>query len=228
MDMTKASVVEVHLAIPKRAVTQTVIDELVAIGLKKAKWFLSVEDVRDEKMSCNAQTPPTGHDIKDPGMMFTTKVKAVEEAIGLVKAGMRVLRTLKVYGNFEIEGQIGEQFVSYRDIDLDREMPEYKIIQDAPAYENHIVWRGTLSEIPTNREIVAFIQREFGFSPHQIVDFARVEVAGPHDVISRVATIYQPDAKSVFAFSERLDMDGSIQPYAYAIGERVMMVGEDK
>src|SRR3989338_9572058 len=107
--MEKVRIVEIHLAIPKRVVTQVVIDELAAIGLKKAKWFLAVEDVRDENMSCNAQTPPTGHDIEDPGMMFTTKVKTVEEGIALVKAGMGVLRGLKVYGNRSEERRVGKE-----------------------------------------------------------------------------------------------------------------------
>lgn len=226
--MQKASIVEIHLAIPKSAVTDAVVAELAHVGFEKAKHFLRVTDVRDEKISCNADTPPTGHDIQDPGMMFTKKVPTIEEGMELVKNGMNVLRALHVYGNFEIEGQIGDGYVSYRAIDIEKELPEYKEIRDSPAYENHIVWRGTLSEIPTNEEIIAFVQKQFGFSPHQIVDFARVEVAGPTDIVSRVATIYQPSAESVFTFSKKLAQDGMTNPYAYEIGERVMLVGEAK
>lgn len=226
--MQKARVVEIHLAIPKRAVSSMIITELARVGFEKAKHFLRVTDVHDENISCNADTPPTGHDIQDPGMMFTKKVLTIEEGIELVKNGMNVLRTLCVYGNFEIEGQIGEGYVSYRAIDLEKELSGYKEIHDSPAYENHIVWRGILSELPTNEEIVAFVQKQFGFSPHQIVDFARVEVAGPIDIVSRVATIYQPSAESVFAFSKKLTQDGVTKPYAYEIGERVMLVGEAK
>lgn len=227
-NISKASVVEVHLAIPKSVVSTVVVDELAAIGFKKAKYFLQVVDVRDAKMSCNTDAPPTGHDIQDPGMMFTLKVPTIEEAIGLVKSGMGVLRSLHVYGNFEIEGQIGEHYVGYRAIDIEKELPGYKVIDDAPAYENHIVWRGAPNELPTHDEIISFVQQQFGFSPHQIVDFARVEVAGPHDVVSRVATVYQPSAEAVFAFSNKLTIEGVSRPYAYEIGERVMMVGEAK
>ncbi|MEK7615471.1 MAG: hypothetical protein AAB431_03760 [Patescibacteria group bacterium] len=224
--MKKISIVEIHLAIPKSAVSKEVIAALAEVGFRKAKWFLNVTDVRDEKMSCNADTPPTGHDIQDPGMMFTTKVRVIQEAIELVKKGMTVLKEFDVYGNFEIEGQIGEGFEAYRAIDITTELPGYKIIPDAPAYENHIVWRGKTNELPTNEQIIAFIQTQFGFSPHQIVDFARVQVAGSDDMVSRVATVYQPDAKSVFAFSQKLNPTGIVQPYAYEIGERVMLVGE--
>lgn len=226
--MSQASIVEVHLAIPKSAISTVVTDELAAVGFKKAKYFLAVVDVRDEKMSCNADTPPTGHDIQDPGMMFTLKVPTIEEAIGLVKAGMGVLRSLHVYGNFEIEGQIGEQYVAYRAIDIEKEMPGFKVILDAPAYENHIVWRGAMKELPTHDEIISFVHKQCGFLPHQIVDFARVEVAGPDDAVSRVATVYQPSAESVFAFSSKLTIEGIVKPYAYEIGERVILVGEDK
>lgn len=224
--MEKISIVEIHLAIPKTAVTAVVIAELAAVGFKKAKYFLNVVDVRNKQMSCNADTPPTGHDIQDPGMMFTLKVATVEEGIELVKKGMEVLRMLRVYGNFEIEGQIGEAYVSYRPIDIEGELPGYKKINDAPAYENHIVWRDAMKDLPTYEEIISFVQNQFGFSPHQIVDFARVEIAGPGDVVSRVATVYQPTKESVFAFSKKLSPWGIAQPYAYEIGERVMLVGE--
>ncbi len=226
--MQKVSIVEIHLAIPKKAISAAVVDELAAVGFKKAKYFLDVVDVRDEKMSCNANTPPTGHDIQDPGMMFTMKVPTVEEGIALVKAGMQVLHTRNVYGNFEIEGQIGENFVDYRAVDIETELPGNKIIADAPAYENHIVWRGLPNEIPSHAEIISFVQQQFGFSPHQIVDFARSAVAGSTDMVSRVATVYQPDAATVFAFSKKLSPAGISQPYAYEIGERVMVVGEKK
>ncbi len=226
--MQKASIVEIHLAIPKKAISTVVVDELAMVGFKKAKYFLAVVDVRDEKISCNKDTPPTGHDIQDPGMMFTLKVSSIEEAVELVKAGMNVLRTLGVYGNFEIEGQIGINYVEYRAMDIEKELPGYKVIADAPAYENHIVWRGTTNELPTHAEIISFVQKQFGFSPHQIVDFARVEVAGADDIVSRVATVYQPDAATTFAFSNKLSIKGITQPYAYEIGERVMLVGEKK
>lgn len=64
---------------------------------------------------------------------------------------------------------------------------------------------------------------------------SRAIVAGGFDavimdenVVSRVATVYQLDAKSVFDFSSKLTIEGTTKPYAYEIGEHVMMVGEDK
>lgn len=224
--MKKMSIVEIHLAIPKQSITTVAIAELARVGFKKAKYFLLVRDIREEGVSCNLETPPTGHDLADPGMMFTVKVTDIEKGIALVKAGMTVLRTLGIQGNFEIEGQFGESFVTYRDIEMSRELSGYTAIKDAPAFENHIVWRGTTASLPSHEMIVAFIARQFGFTPHQIVDFSRVEVPGSLDTISRVATVYQPNAAAVQSFSTALTLDDAMPPYAYEIGEKVMVVGE--
>jgi hypothetical protein len=226
MTMKKMSIVEIHIAIPKSAITHTVIAELARAGFVKAKFFLQVYDVRSTTSSCNPNTPPTGHDIPNPGMMFTLKVPSVEDAIERVREGMRVLRALHVYGNFEIEGQIGEVYDSYRSIDIKKELSGYRVIQDAPAYENHIVWRGTQDGLPSHEEIISFVEQKVGFLPHQIVDFARVETVGSTDIVSRVATIYQPNKESVFAFSKKLSPKKAEGAFAYEIGERVMLVGE--
>src|SRR5581483_10936422 len=111
---------EIHIAIPTlpTAITLETIGALKAVGLLKSKYFLEVNDlpVDGQQQAC---TPPTGHDLENPGVMTTIKISSLTEAIRMVTEGMAVLRQRGIEGNFEVE-----EIISPASEDITLNLPE--------------------------------------------------------------------------------------------------------
>lgn len=220
---------EMHIAAEVLPTTtrNQMFDALAAVGIQKSKFFYKVHDVRPSTDACHpAGTPPTGHDLATPGSMSTVKVESYAEAQRLVKEGMEVLARLGIKGNFEIEGLIGPKISDYPAIDVEGDFPGYSRVDDAPAYENHIIWKAPANEMPSDDQIIGFFEQELGTTPHQIVDFGRDAEVTPTTVVSRVATVYQPSREATLAFAKRLKGVKNTLEYRYAVAEQVLLVGE--
>jgi len=218
---------EIHLAGPKvdLDLTQRVFEKLNEVGLTKNKFFLAVYNVPPpglyDQVAC---TPPTGHDLDNPGWMTTIKVSDFEQAREYVLKGMGVLKEFDIKGNFEIERVIAQDVPDYF-IDIDKEFPEYQRVPDSPNYENHIIWKDKKMELPSNETICEVIQKRFGILPHQIVDFSSDSKGST--LVSRVATIYQPSREEAIRFGSR-ESDKHLVSHSYIVTEQVCLVGEPK
>ena len=81
----------------------------------------------------------------------------------MVKKGMGVLRHYGIHGNFEVEEIISSQFDEIY-LPLTELFPEFRQVPDAPDHENHIIWKGTLVTLPSNRQISEMILKASGSS----------------------------------------------------------------
>ena len=219
---------EIHIAGPKTDVSVAcrVFDDLREVRLAKSKFFLGVYNVpRDVSYGQVACTPPTGHDLGNPGWMTTIKTPDFENAKQYVMAGMQVLERYGLEGNFEIERVISRDVPDYH-IDVVREFPDYQRVHDSPEFENHIIWKDRTIKLPSPEEICDVIQRRFEIRPHQIVDFSR-DPSG-ESLVSRVATIYQPNRAEALGFGTLLGSDEKLAGHKYIITEQVCFVGEPK
>lgn len=217
---------ELHLAGPQTdlAVARKIFEDLQEVGLTKNKFFLGVYNipVNRGQVAC---TPPTGHDLDNPGWMTTLKTPSFEQAKQYILAGMGVLASYGLKGNFEVERVISRCVPDYQ-IDVAREFPGYQRVQDSPEFENHIVWKDEIANLPSNEEICDLIQRKLRIAPHQIVDFSRDPLG--ESLVSRVATIYQPSRERALEFEERLGKKDTLVGHKYLITEQVCLVGEPK
>ncbi|MDP3741323.1 MAG: hypothetical protein Q8R08_03290 [bacterium] len=216
---------EIHIALPKLPadITQKIINNLKDAGLPKSKYFLGVHSLPVE--GTVEDTPPTGHDLEDPGVMTTLKVSAGRHTIKLVRKGMRVLKSYGVVGNFEIEEILSAQAPEIFELDPDNNLPEFEHVPDSPAYENHIIWKGRMSSLPSNEVITVGIKDVCGCMPHQIVDFAYSLAPQDSEAVTRVATIYQPSRESTLEFGALLSANRDYLRCSYIVSERVHMVG---
>ncbi|MDO8642919.1 MAG: hypothetical protein Q7R76_05065 [Candidatus Woesearchaeota archaeon] len=219
---------EVHIAGPKTdaEVARRIFEDLREAGLPKSKFFLNVYNILGDEMYEHVMcTPPTGHDLDEPGWMTTVKTPDFEEAKKKVLAGMDLLKQHGLRGNFEVERVITEGVPDFP-IDIEKEFPGYRRVQDSPLYENHIIWKDLETKLPSNNEIVEEFQRSFGITPHQIVDFSRA-LSG-QSLVSRVATIYQPSRETALEWGLRLTSDKQLTGHRYIVTEQVCLVGELK
>ena len=217
---------EIHIAIPKlsASLTNSVILALSTIGLPKSKYFLGVYNLPADG-SQQACTPPTGHDLEDPAVMTSLKTNSLHEAIERVRAGMAILKDHGVKGNFEVE-EIAVSPLPETAMDLSEILPEFQRVPDSPGYENHIVWKGAYALLPDNKEIADMILKSCGVRPHQIVDFAYSPNPKDSDIVTRVATIYQPNREKTLKFGLTLANQKNFLGCSYTVSEQVHMVGE--
>lgn len=219
---------EIHIAIPvvECSVMRTIFAEFAVIGLKKTKFFYNVKDIRPADASCHpAGTPPTGHDLANPGAMATAKVETYEEARKILLDGMTVLGQHGIHGNFEIEGFVSPK-LNYPEVNIEQDFPGYRRVADAPNFENHIIWKAARKDLPTMNQIIKFFEESLGTTPHQIVDFGRDEEVTDETIVSRVATVYQPSAEAATVFAEVLAKIPNTLNYRYGVAEQVLLVGE--
>ncbi len=228
--MRKQGKFEVHVAAPQMSYAEglALFQQLEDVGLLKNKYFLDVFNVpQDRDYDYVLDTPPTGHDLDAPYFMSTAIVSSFAEAKKLVVEGMAILDRRGKAGNFEIERIIAEQTEDFF-IDVEQEFPEFQRIDDSPEYENHLIFRGTLQTLPSNQEIVRFIQTAMGVTMHQLVDFARTPLPDENTRVSRIATIYQPSRSAALTFSKSLRQVDNTIGYSSIIAEQVCLVGEAK
>ena len=222
----KTGIFEIHIAGPQTdiAIARQVFSDLREVGLTKNKFFLGVYNVPANygQVAC---TPPTGHDLENPGWMTTTKTPNFEEAKHYVVAGMGVLARHGIEGNFEVERVISSKDLDYF-IEVAHEFPNYQRTPDSPEYENHIIWKDRYANLLSNNDICDVIQTRFGITPHQIVDFSRDPTR--ESLVSRVATIYQPSRHAALVFGEQLGKDEKLAGHRYMVTEQVCLVGEPK
>lgn len=219
-----ALIYEMHIAVPvttKEKMDQVMAD-LRSIGIQKTKYFHQVHNIITERQDCNV--PPTGHDLDNPGAMATVKTATREEAVTHILNGMRVLKDHGLHGNFELEGILAPSIEDYEVLPVSEEFPGYSNVPDSPAYENHMVWKAPLSELPDFEEITKLIRENYDLQVHQIVDFCRVQYPTAEDVVSRVATIYQPSREGALKAGKLLQNRKNTGS-AYAVTEQVMAVG---
>lgn len=220
---------ELHIAIPQvsPAIMMLLFARLAQVGFEKNKFFYRVANIRPTGTSCHPSgTPPTGHDLRDPGAMSTLKVASYEEARRFILIGMEVLSSQGIRGNFEIEGLLGPTTLEFPAIHVATEFPGFRQTPDSPSFENHIIWKGPASALPGLGQIVRYSREEIGVVPHQIVDFGRDPVMTDETTISRVMTVYQPSCEATLQFAERLRGVKNTLGYRYAVAEQVMAVGE--
>ena len=222
----KIGTFEIHIAGPQTDidVARRVFDGLREVGLTKNKFFLGVYNVPAQcgQVAC---TPPTGHDLDNPGWMTTIKTHDFEQAKQYVLAGMGVLARYGIEGNFEIEKVISREVTDYV-IDVAREFPRYQRVPNSPEFENHIIWKAMSANLTANGDICEVIQNRFGIAPHQIVDFSR-DPSGEH-LVSRVATVYQPSRECALRFGEQLGKQEKLSGHERIVTEQVCLVGEPK
>lgn len=219
---------EVHIAGPRVdvSVARKIFESLREAGLVKSKFFLRIYNVpSDGRYGQVACTPPTGHDLDDPGWMSTVKTPDFEEAKKKVLVGMGLLKQYNLKGNFEIERTIDESVPDYS-IDIEREFPGYRRVQDSPLYENHIIWKDPQANLPSNDNICDAIRSRCGVHPHQIVDFSRDQSG--QSLVSRVATMYQPSREAALQCEHLLTFGERLAGHRYIVTEQVCLVGEPK
>lgn len=199
---------------------------LTSIGIQDTDFFYRVADVRPSDDACHpAGTPPTGHDLAHPGSMSTVKVRTYAEAKRLIIAGMEILKQHGIDGNFEIEGIISQNISDYPSINVAKDFPSFKRVEDAPDYESHIIWNGTGKQLPTFNQIIRFFEKELLTTPHQIVDFGLDPVCTKTTEVCRVATVYQPSRAATLSFAKRLSWMKNTLDYRYSVAEQVILVG---
>ena len=216
---------EIHITTPQLSapLISAVILAMQAIGLPKSKYFLGVYNLPTDG-SQQACTPPTGHDLAHPWVMTSLKTNSLQEAVEKVRAGMAILKGIE--GNFEIEEIAASSPLPETAMDLDEILPEFQRVPDSPAYENHIVWKGAYSALPSNTEVADMILEACGVRPHQIVDFAYIPEPKNSDTVTRVATIYQPNREKTLEFGLTLANQKNFLGCSYTVSEQVHMVGE--
>lgn len=221
---------EMHIALPvtTNEKMQAAMTALARAGIEKTKYFLAVKNIAVER-TC-ADVPPTGHDLEHPGAMATAKTETRQEAVELILKGMKVLKDLDLDGNFELEGVIAPAISEYDVIPVNIEFPGFVNVPDSPGYENHLVFKNAYAKLPSFDEIIEMVRVHYDLPVHQIVDFARVSAAGPEDMVSRVATIYQPNREAALNTAKKLrDINKkNIVGFHYDVAEQVMAVGKEE
>lgn len=228
-------VFEIHIAAPKMPVdeAETLFAEFKRAGLPKHKYFLFVKNVPPSSISYSSGTPPTGHDIEDPGIMATALAHSYDEVKRLVLEAMAILEKRNYRGNFEVERVISDRILDFSDIDIQRDFPGFCAADLAPLYENHFIYKGRLDSLPSHNEIISHVQKKFDVSPHQIVDFSR-NPSESNGLLSRVATIYQPTREEVLRFGKLMQtlsvrsLDTRDPGNYITLTEQVCLVGEPK
>lgn len=219
------NIFEVHISVPKldKDRSKVVQGALNAIGLPKVKYFQRVRDLQPITIGC-----ANGHDIQNPGAMATVKVQTIEETVNLVRTGMSKLRELGIGGmNFEIEKVMFPEDIQ-ESFSLQETLPDFQEVPNSPTYENHLLFKGTLNELPSDEKIITRVKSLCGRTINQIVDFTGERETNPSTIISRVATIYQP------SHSAAAQMDTTMRNLLKELGnprvvtERVLLVGEFK
>lgn len=220
------NIIEVHIAAPKldEKSTQLVRETLNGLGLPKTKHFQKVNDVNPITPGCL-----NGHDLQNPGTMSTVKVFSIEDAVNLVRTGMSKLRELGIEGtNFEIERVMVPEDDTVHDFSLEATLPDFKDVPNSPRFENHLVYKGTTAELPSDEEIVALVRSVTGQEVNQIVDFTKESEVDASTVISRVATIYQPSQSAAATMDSTLQNSRKNLGNPRIVTEQVLTVGEFK
>jgi len=225
---------EIHITAPKMSVddAEAMFFKFLRIGFPKHKYFLAVNNVPSSLVPYAAGTPPTGHDIEQPGIMATVLAHSYDNVKKLVLEAMTLVEHQCLKGNFEIERIISERVSDFKGINIERDFPGFIASDLAPLYENHFMYRGKQDSLPTHDAIIDYIQKIFGITPNQIVDFSREAVVLPNPLISRVATVYQPSREEVLRFANLMQRfskrsDDLKYPANYSIlTEQVCLVGE--
>ncbi|MBI1936455.1 hypothetical protein HYS31_08565 [Candidatus Woesearchaeota archaeon] len=223
----KPGVFEIHIEAPKidEQLANLIIESLQGTGFLKNKYFTGVYNVpQDPNFPHPLATPPVGHDLNDPYLMSTAISNSYEAARRLVLDGMHMLDTHGISGNFEIEHVIAPHIQDVKGVNIS-DFPGFQTVQQAPVYEVHLFFKGPLNSVDKLDEIINNVQRNFGVTPHQIVDFSRKPVARPDTPISRVVTIYQPGRIETLELAERIRSAGKLPSYSYSIAEQVCLVG---
>lgn len=216
---------EIHIAAPvmNSARRQALIAALAAMGLTKAKYFYLVANIQATRASHQHGTPPTGHDLQTPGTMVSARMRSYKEAQRVVLAGMKVLASHKVHGNFEIEKIITRGTPA----DVVLPLPSgFRQVQDAPLYENHLVWKSPRWCLPSLDFITRMFEETLGLCPHQIVDFGRDENPTDSTIVTRVATVYQPSWEQTMALDDRIGQMPTNYGIQRTVAEQVIVVGE--
>lgn len=215
---------EVHLAVPKHneLVTQKILEVLTSVGFAKNKYFQKVRDLKPITMGCS-----NGHDLENPGIMSTSHVASLEEAVSLVQKGMLSLRGEGIEGvNFEIERVMFSSAIELR-TQVSLLLLDYKPVPNSPQFESHLIYKGCSKDIPSDETIRDLLDNA-GLELNQIVDFTKEAQVSPTTIISRVATIYQSTKVSAQESNEKLRKNQPQLGNPRIITEEVLFVGEFK
>ncbi len=236
-EVRRLGMFEVHIAASKTELTRQtkLLESLRAAGFIKNKYFIDIFNL--------AGNPLTGHDLKGrgPGTMSTMYVRTIEEAASSARLGMQILREHNIDGNFEIEQVLSPDIKGYDEKGIKkihRDLAEFKEPKEVPRYENHVVWSGRRTELPTFDKIDRLLRNESIGSAHQIVEFSEQPNPGDSDKVTRVATTYfVPIPGGVISGHEGVISlsDCYMQPrvrerlgYEYLLQEQVIFVGEPR
>lgn len=215
-------VFEVHLAVPKfnELTNQKILKVLTGVGFAKNKYFQKVRDLKPITMGCT-----NGHDLENPGIMATSHVASLEEAVFLAQKGMFSLKEEGIEGvNFEIERVLFSSASELR-AQVALLFSDYKPVPNSPQYENHLIYKGCSADIPSD-EVIRDLLDNAGLELNQIVDFTNEAQVSPTTIISRVATIYQSTKESAQESDEKLRKNQSKFGNPRIITEEVLFVGE--
>lgn len=222
--------IEIHIATPKldREIAtprlnaeraQLVGDVLREIGFTKTKYFQGVRDLRTITPGCM-----NGHDLSDPLTMSTLKVHTIEEGVALVRNGMAAILGLGITGsNFEIE-----RVMIPNELPGNHQLPnlsEFRPVPNSPTHENHTLYKGTLSTLPSDQDIEN-LMLSIGLQVNQIVDFTHDAEITPETIISRVATVYQPSHQAAAETDLLLRKSYNALGKPRIVTEQVLIVGE--
>lgn len=238
-EVRRLGMFEVHIAASKVELARQIklFESLRAIGFMKNKFFINVLNL--------AGNPLTGHDLREdrggPGTMSSMYVRTIEEAETLARAGMQILRQHNIDGNFEIEQVLSPDTKGYSEDGIKKihcDLAEFREPDEVPRYENHAVWSGRRSELPTFQTIDRLLRNESVAPAHQIVEFSEHPNPGNTDKVTRVATTYfipipggvMSGHETVVDFSN-LYMQPVVRQrlgYEYLLQEQVIFVGEPR
>jgi len=225
---------EVHITAPQMNTSELsqIIGELTGLGITDHQYFSRVHNVEPNKEYPQPnKTPVVGHDIENPGVMSTFISRDYDSVRRLINKAMQVLASHGKKGNFEVERFISPEVKDFDYIDLGGDFPGHKRVANAPAYENHFEYDAPLYMLPPDEGIIDFIQKKFGTTPHQIVDFSKTPITNSTAAVSRVATIYQPTREEALQFREKVilfSFNQTKNPYISFLTEQVCLVGEPK
>jgi len=184
-------------------------------GKVSGKEIINIYDIpASPEYPHTMDTPPTGHDILHPKWMITARANSAKESFDIINRIREIISHYSLEVNIELEKNISA------DVKDDQiSVSEYQGIEsiaDVPAYENHFVWKGKLTEIPSYNDIISSVRQSLNVSPHQLIDF--INESG---VVSRVATLYQPTRKTTLHY---LVQNLALSPIKI-IAEQVCFVG---
>jgi hypothetical protein len=216
---------EIHVAIKQIPALHMVLALLKEAGIVELDFFRAVINLPADGTQPQ-HTPPTGHDLDNPAAMATTQTDCLQTALELIRKAMTILGEHAPLhsGNFEIE-EIARATEPGTTADIPSLLSEFSVVEDSPAFENHVIWNGTASTLPSYDQIIKLIVAAYGFKPHQIVDFASEEQKEDTETISRVATIYQPNREATLHCAKVLSANEKTFGCTYTVAERVHMVG---